>query len=690
MSKDPRVAVFVLVDANQAESDVARTMQGLALPCQAQIAVHIVPRAQENNYTDPGMVGQRLSPQVSVAGAVHEVLPQETADVFFFVVSGSVVHTEDIVESARYLAGGSLSAVRGRTYDVLPGRLVHGGAWRRRVRHADAENRMDLSRNPAVVLLGVSRSTYLALRGLDESLAEPEALLRDFEARARSAGVVVQMGPMVLRRAPRLNALVRRSNPGLPTKHRSAQPSPVYRNLSRVLGNPRTDPPFVSIVISTYNRAQYLAECINSILSQSMPDFEVILVDDGSTDETEGVVRAFDDDRIRYFKRSNSGISAARNFGLQAARGTFVAVHDDDDIMLPWRLATQLASLQPEDHGSFGVSVHFDDETGETHNLIHRQFNMQTALTYGHNPTHPTWLLRHDVIAAFGYDETLESGVDNNLALRMVRAGVRMRHCGVPLILRRVHHEQITRTAGEAQKAYAGMSRRLLQFANAGRPTPRASSESEWLPPSQVDVRLHRVLPYLPDRLTRRTVTIKVGMPLREALVAVRDIGSVHFREEHFGKAQDTPRTVLILTDVTWPGLATLRKVGAEFEASVFTGTNVEGGGFDSAIEDWSLDKIASSGRQGEVYVRVLSRDRIGLQRFVRESELSGWTFETHLENELMAVVFSTSDLHSASALCSGLLGAGVSVYELSVLCSTHVDDASIRADLFGDGGMNA
>src|SRR5262245_52205489 len=90
--------------------------------------------------------------------------------------------------------------------------------------------------------------------------------------------------------------------------------------------------PTVSIVIPTYNRAALIARSIQSVLNQSYADFELLVIDDGSTDETEGVVARFFDLRINYVRlASNAGASAARNVGIRISKGKFIAFQDSDD-----------------------------------------------------------------------------------------------------------------------------------------------------------------------------------------------------------------------------------------------------------------------------------------------------------------------------------------------------------------------
>ena len=97
--------------------------------------------------------------------------------------------------------------------------------------------------------------------------------------------------------------------------------------------------PETSVIIPTYNRADVLSRAIESVLEQSYQDFELIIVDDGSTDGTESVVHQYDDDRLIYITQSNAGANAARNRGIKAATGEYIAFLDSDDEFLPLKLA---------------------------------------------------------------------------------------------------------------------------------------------------------------------------------------------------------------------------------------------------------------------------------------------------------------------------------------------------------------
>ncbi len=107
--------------------------------------------------------------------------------------------------------------------------------------------------------------------------------------------------------------------------------------------------PFFSVVIPTYNRAALLREALDSVFAQEFTDFEVIVVDDGSTDDTASVVRDYGV-RIRYLRQENRGPGAARNLGIAQAAGRYVAFLDSDDLWFPWTLGNFRDAIE-ETHG---------------------------------------------------------------------------------------------------------------------------------------------------------------------------------------------------------------------------------------------------------------------------------------------------------------------------------------------------
>jgi glycosyltransferase involved in cell wall biosynthesis len=128
-------------------------------------------------------------------------------------------------------------------------------------------------------------------------------------------------------------------------------------------------PPLVSVVIPAYNAARYLNGSIPSVLAQTWDDFELIVVDDGSTDATGACVESFQDDRIRLVSQANRGLAGARNGGIRAARGTFIALLDADDLWHPQKLARHVAHLQARSEigVSYSASAFMDDQGRDMH-----------------------------------------------------------------------------------------------------------------------------------------------------------------------------------------------------------------------------------------------------------------------------------------------------------------------------------
>lgn len=115
--------------------------------------------------------------------------------------------------------------------------------------------------------------------------------------------------------------------------------------------------PEVSVIIPTFNRADLLAQAIDSVLSQSYTDFELIVVDDGSTDATQALLSQYRG-RIRYLFQENRGVSAARNLGIKAARGLYICLLDSDDLWLRDKLKEQIRLMK----GDPKIRVSYTDE----------------------------------------------------------------------------------------------------------------------------------------------------------------------------------------------------------------------------------------------------------------------------------------------------------------------------------------
>lgn len=205
----------------------------------------------------------------------------------------------------------------------------------------------------------------------------------------------------------------------------------------------------VSVIIPAYNQGHYLAAATQSVLNQTYSDVEVLIVDDGSTDETAQVAQQFTDPRVRYIYQENRGLSGARNTGIRHATGDFVTYLDSDDLFLPEKLTILLDELQKRPFLGFVVGQAIPvDETGQA---IGKLFDKPlpahpTHLLLG-NPLHVgSTLLRRDWQERVGFfDETLRSYEDWDMWLRLAVAGCEMGCVAQPVSLYRFHRDQMTR-----------------------------------------------------------------------------------------------------------------------------------------------------------------------------------------------------------------------------------------------------
>ena len=196
-----------------------------------------------------------------------------------------------------------------------------------------------------------------------------------------------------------------------------------------------------SVLLPVYNAGETLREAIESILSQEEPDFELLIIDDCSTDGSAGVVRSFagKDARIRpIFHERNAGLAATLNEGLREARSEFVARMDQDDVALPNRLSTQVrllsTHLQVAVAGSF---VYHMGRTAELDRLVRlpvEHEEISDILPQRNCLYHPSVMLRRDAILALGgYRPEFHNSEDYDLWLRASRA-YHLANIPVPLL----------------------------------------------------------------------------------------------------------------------------------------------------------------------------------------------------------------------------------------------------------------
>ncbi|HEV2884107.1 MAG TPA: glycosyltransferase [Pyrinomonadaceae bacterium] len=182
--------------------------------------------------------------------------------------------------------------------------------------------------------------------------------------------------------------------------------------------------PTVSVVIPTYNLASLLPEAVASVRAQRCPNLEIIVVDDGSTDNTEEVLNSLTrDGDLRWFRQENTSAAAARNRGIAEAKGDWIAFLDADDVWLPDKLATQFAELEKNPGAAFSFSdVQVLFENGEQQDLPTRKSRspLMLQLLSGNLFATPSVIVRRDCLNAVGaFDASLRTGEDWDLWLRL-------------------------------------------------------------------------------------------------------------------------------------------------------------------------------------------------------------------------------------------------------------------------------
>ena len=174
-----------------------------------------------------------------------------------------------------------------------------------------------------------------------------------------------------------------------------------------------------SIVIPTYNRAHLIARTLGSVLRQDFVDFEIIVVDDGSNDNTEEVVMKFDDKRIQYHRKENAERGAARNYGAARAKGAYINFFDSDDLLYENHLSTAYKLIKERGEPEFfhlGYDFKLEDGT-----LINRIDNfddgISSILLFDNKLSCNGVFLRKDIATKFPFDENRKMASSEDWAL---------------------------------------------------------------------------------------------------------------------------------------------------------------------------------------------------------------------------------------------------------------------------------
>lgn len=211
--------------------------------------------------------------------------------------------------------------------------------------------------------------------------------------------------------------------------------------------------PFISVIIPCYNASLFLNQAIESVLNQTYKNFEVIIVNDGSTDNTEEIIKAYRDNRVIYLKQeTNKGPSAARNTGLKYAKGEYIAFLDADDIWMLNKLEKQVDYVLKNKvdivttNGYILESKTNKSKIAYSKNPIHHKKSIFKVLIK-HNFIFPsTVLIKKETLQKAGFfDENLQSSEDYYLWLNIAFQGGTFAFIDEPLFFYRKHPRQLSK-----------------------------------------------------------------------------------------------------------------------------------------------------------------------------------------------------------------------------------------------------
>jgi glycosyltransferase involved in cell wall biosynthesis len=226
---------------------------------------------------------------------------------------------------------------------------------------------------------------------------------------------------------------------------------------------PPPSSPRVSVVMTMYNEARFVEEALGSILEQTFRDFELIVVDDGSTDTSAALVEQCEDPRVRLVRQSNQGLASALNSGIREAKAPWVGRHDADDISSPDRLALQFARLEavPE-LVLLGTNAVLTDEEGAailTTDYPEDDASLRQILFEGVNPfNHGSVVFRREAALAAGlYREEFSQSQDYDLWLRLSEHGL-LGNLGQPLYRWRMRRGGVGVSKSESQRDFGRLA----------------------------------------------------------------------------------------------------------------------------------------------------------------------------------------------------------------------------------------
>jgi glycosyltransferase involved in cell wall biosynthesis len=222
----------------------------------------------------------------------------------------------------------------------------------------------------------------------------------------------------------------------------------------------------ISIVIPAYNAERYIGEALESVFAQTMAPYEIIVVDDGSTDRTAEIVRSFDKE-VHYIKQQNQGVSVARNTGIQAATGDWIALLDSDDLLRPEKIERQIARIESTPNlvvvYSAFTFLYADGATVES--PVFPAQNLWPALRYRTPILPSTAIIRRSALDEVGaFPVGIKYAEDWQIWLRLIRRYGKSAFQGVPesLTLYRCWDNNASRNFKPMAEATLGMLDTIL------------------------------------------------------------------------------------------------------------------------------------------------------------------------------------------------------------------------------------
>jgi glycosyltransferase involved in cell wall biosynthesis len=212
--------------------------------------------------------------------------------------------------------------------------------------------------------------------------------------------------------------------------------------------------PKITVLLPVYNCELYIKTAVESILNQTFTDFELLIIDDASTDATVSIIQKIEDSRIQLIQKPvNSGYTHSLNYGLQLAKGEYIARMDADDISYPERFAKQIAYLEMHLEVVVCGTTYKIVDNDKRITLPEHHEAIKIGLLWGNCILHPSVMIRKKVIADFSiqYNTSKEPAEDYDIWVRLLSIG-KLHNLQEVLVEYRVYGNQVSRKRAEEQK----------------------------------------------------------------------------------------------------------------------------------------------------------------------------------------------------------------------------------------------